>query len=67
VAEDRSQLEDLAAERDRELAELRGRYKELQERMARVEQDLNAECRRSIRLELELEDSRRETAAPRAA
>jgi excisionase family DNA binding protein len=67
VADDRSQLEELAAERDRQLAELRGRYRELQARVAHVERELNAERRRSIRLELELEGARRETTARRAA
>jgi excisionase family DNA binding protein len=67
VADDRSQLEELTAERDRQLAELRGRYKELHERMAHVEQELNAERRRSIRLELELEGIRDEATARRAA
>ncbi len=65
VAEDRSHLEGLAAERDRQLAELRGRYQELQERAARLEQDLDAERRRSVRLELELE--RAEAPARQAA
>jgi excisionase family DNA binding protein len=67
VADDRSQLEELAAERDRQLAELRGRYNELKERMARVEQELNAERRRSIHLEVELEGARGEATARRAA
>src|SRR3954447_25800284 len=35
VVDDRSHLEDLAAAKDRELAELRGRYLELQERLVR--------------------------------
>ena len=67
VANDRSQLEELAAERDRQLAELRGRYKELRERLAQVEQELNAERRRSIQLELQLEGARGEATARRAA
>jgi excisionase family DNA binding protein len=46
-----------AAKRERELAELRGRYLELQERVIRLEQELDGERRRSIRLELELEET----------
>jgi excisionase family DNA binding protein len=53
VVDDRSQLEDVATAKDRELAELRGRYLELQERLAHVEQELGAERRRAIRLEVE--------------
>ena len=53
VVDDREQLEQLAADRARELVELRGRYLELQERLAQVERDLDAERRRAIRLEVE--------------
>jgi excisionase family DNA binding protein len=67
VANDRSHLEELGAERDRQFAELQGRYKELQERLARVEQELNSERRRSVRLEMELEIATGQTAARRAA
>jgi excisionase family DNA binding protein len=52
--ERRQEGEDLLALREREI-ELRGRYRELQERVIRLEQELDAERRRSIRLELELQ------------
>lgn len=67
VAEDRSQLEELAALRDRDLAELRGRYKELQERIARIDRELADERRRSARLELELEKALEGSVNRRAA
>lgn len=53
VADARTQLEDGSAAKDRELAELRGRYLELQERAERLEEELAAERRRVIRLEME--------------
>ena len=66
VANDPLQLEGAAAH-DRELAELRGRYKELHERLKRVERELDVERRRAIRLELERELGGNQKAAPRAA
>lgn len=53
VLDNRSALEDLLVAGDRELAKLQGRYDELQEHTARLEQQLDAERRRSIRLEME--------------
>jgi excisionase family DNA binding protein len=67
VADDRSHVEGVAAERDRQLAELQGRYNELQERATRLEQELNLERRRSIRLEMELEIATGQTPARSAA
>jgi excisionase family DNA binding protein len=55
VADARALLEDGSAAKDRDLAELRGRYLELQERVERLEQELDAERRRVIRLEMERE------------
>jgi excisionase family DNA binding protein len=55
VVDDRSSLEDLVAHRDRELANLQGRYSELQERVRELERDLDTERRKSIRLEVERE------------
>lgn len=53
IADERATLADSAAAKDAELAELRGRYLELQDRVARIEEELEAERRRAIRLELE--------------
>jgi excisionase family DNA binding protein len=50
----REETEEVVLSREREI-ELRGRYRELQERVLRLEQELDAERRRSIRLELELQ------------
>jgi excisionase family DNA binding protein len=50
----RQETEEVVLSREREI-ELRGRYRELQERVLRLEQELDAERRRSIRLELELQ------------
>jgi hypothetical protein len=44
---------DVAANKERELAEMRGRYLEVQHRLSRLEQELDAERRRAIRLEVE--------------
>jgi excisionase family DNA binding protein len=53
VVDDRAQLEDVASAKDRQLAELRGRYLELQDRLAYLEKELDAERRRAIQLEVE--------------
>jgi hypothetical protein len=50
----RQETEEVVLSREREI-ELRGRYRELQERVLRLEQELDTERRRSIRLELELQ------------
>jgi excisionase family DNA binding protein len=50
----REETEEVVLSREREI-ELRGRYRELQERVLRLKQELDAERRRSIRLELELQ------------
>jgi excisionase family DNA binding protein len=55
IVDDRNQLESDAAGRDLELAELRGRYLEVQERLARIERELEDERRRSIRLQVQLD------------
>jgi excisionase family DNA binding protein len=67
VADERSRLEEVAAARDREVSELLGRYKEVQERLEHVERELDAERRKSIRLELELDLVKTEPLAQRAA
>jgi excisionase family DNA binding protein len=61
VLDNHSALEDLLAARDRELAKLQGRYDELSEYAARLEQQLDAERRRAIRLEVEHDAGRGET------
>jgi excisionase family DNA binding protein len=58
-SDDHAQLEQSLQDRERDLAELQGRYLELQERVTGLEQGLDEERRRSTRLELELELARR--------
>ncbi len=53
--QERPEVDERIARYERDLLELRGRYLELQERVIRLEQELDSERRRSIRLELELE------------
>jgi excisionase family DNA binding protein len=55
VLDDRMQLNELLAERDRELAVLQGRYAELQERNRDLEDVLHEERRRAALAEARLE------------
>jgi excisionase family DNA binding protein len=65
AVDDRSHLAEIVAAKDRQLAELQGRYLEVQERLARVEHELDEERRKSIRFEIERDALR--GSIPRAA
>ena len=67
VLDDRVQLEQLLAERDRELAVLQGRYAELQERNRNLEDVLHEERRRTALAEARLELAAAHPAAARRA
>jgi excisionase family DNA binding protein len=66
-SDDHAELEQSLRNRDRDLAELKGRYLELQARLGVIEQALDDERRRSTRLEVELQLARRGIETPLAA